>query len=62
MPARPVAWRAVLKAGDQLAEAARQAATARIAADVLLAAVQRWERLRQATMEDEAGERRGPRA
>jgi hypothetical protein len=62
MPERPRHWRDVLEAGDQLADAARQAATERIAVDVLLAAVQRWERLRQAAMEDEAGGRRGPRA
>jgi hypothetical protein len=52
MPERPVDWRAVLEAGDQLAEAARQAATERIAVEVLLAAVDRWERLRQAMRED----------
>jgi hypothetical protein len=51
-PERPVNWREVLAAGDQLAEAARQAATERIAVEVLLDAVHRWERLRQEAMED----------
>jgi hypothetical protein len=52
MAERPIAWQAVLEAGDQLADAARQAATERIAVEVLLAAVDRWERLRQAMRED----------
>jgi hypothetical protein len=52
LPKWPVAWRAVLEAGDQLADAARQAATGRIAVEVLLDAVHRWERLRQEAMED----------
>jgi hypothetical protein len=52
MPERSVDWRAVLEAGDQLADAARQAATERIAVEVLLAAVDRWERLRQAMREE----------
>jgi hypothetical protein len=52
MPDRPVPWQDVLEAGDQLAEAARQAATGRIAVEVLLAAVHRWEWLRQEARED----------
>jgi hypothetical protein len=52
MPEQRVPWRAVLEAGDQLAAAARQAATERITVAMLLAAVDRWERLRQAMRED----------
>jgi hypothetical protein len=52
MPERPRDWQAVLEAGDQLAQAARQAATERIPVEVLLAAVHRWEWLRQETREE----------
>jgi hypothetical protein len=52
MPERPVPWRDVLEAGDALAAAARQAATERIAVEVLLAAVHRWEWLRETMRED----------
>jgi hypothetical protein len=48
---RLLVW-ALLEAGDQLAAAARQAATERITVEVLLAAVQRWEQLRQEARED----------
>jgi hypothetical protein len=52
MPERPRDWQAVLEAGDQLAAVARQAATERVTVEVLLAAVHRWEWLREAMSED----------
>jgi hypothetical protein len=51
MTERPRDWQAMLEAGDQLAAAARQAAMERIAVAVLLAAVDRWEQLRETIKE-----------